>query len=253
MTQLPDPTGDQRHLGRTTPQPRWSGRHKPPLSCPSGLYSLKGCCSIGNHAKYRPWRRTSGRGAEVGGQSDTGVIYSGRPTLIAPPFRHQGDGRSVLDLLGDSFHNEIELVSRNAQGAAWIAGEILPLPSLLSGLEPEDVIDPECTDTRHVRTAVLIDRRQPASVPIRSASTGGLSHPLCESVGDAVPVKEWQLVEIPEVPGFHWRFTGRRVRGHRCRHSCPLATVWTTKARSLSGEVPHRPGGWRQWRGSMTP
>jgi len=149
-----------------------SVRIEPPLSCPSGLDGLNGRCSIRDQSIDHPRRRTSRRGAEVGGQSDTGVIYSCRPALGTPPLCHLDDRRRVLDLLSGSLHNEIELVGRHAQGAPRITGEISALPSLLSGLEPEGVIDPECAYARQVRTAILIDRRQPARVPIRSPSTG---------------------------------------------------------------------------------
>ena len=94
-----------------------SGRPKSPPSCPSGLLGLKGRRSIGLNAIDHPWRRTGGRGTVVGGESATGLIDSGRPTLIAPLLRHTCDVRRVPDLLGYAFHNEIELVSRNTQGA----------------------------------------------------------------------------------------------------------------------------------------
>jgi len=122
--------------------------------------------------------------------------------LIAPPLSHGCDSRRFLDLLGDAFHDEVESVSRKAQRASRIASEVSPLPSVLSGLEPEGVIDPQRADTRDVRTAVLIDCRQPTGVPIGPACARGLGHPLFESVCDAVPVKESKSVEVREVLGF---------------------------------------------------
>ena len=80
--------------------------------------------------------------AVVGGEIRTGIIDSGRPTLIASSLCHCGDRLLVDDRLGDSVHHEIELVGRNAQRANWIANEIPTLPSLRSRLEPEGTSSP---------------------------------------------------------------------------------------------------------------
>jgi len=103
-----------------------SVRIEPPLSCPSGLDGLNGRCSIRDQSIDHPRRRTSRRGAEVGGQSDTGVIYSCRPALGTPPLCHLDDRRRVLDLLSGSLHNEIELVGRHAQVHRGSRARFLP-------------------------------------------------------------------------------------------------------------------------------
>jgi len=223
-------------IGKGARQRSESGRPKPPLSCPSGLYGLKRRRSIRHQAIDHPWRRTSGRGAEIRSQSDTGFIDSGRPALIAPPLSHKCDSRSVLDLLGDAFHDEIEALCRKAQRTPRVTTEIPPLPSVFSGLEPEGVIDPQCAYARDVRTAVLIDCRQPTGVPIGSASARGLGHPLRESVCDAVPVKEWKPVEVRKVLGFGRCSSRRRAGGHHCCHSARACAVGV----SLRPGVPWR-------------
>ena len=210
-----------------------SARPKFPLSCPSGLYGLKGRCSTSHQPIDRPWRRTGGWRAEFGSQVDAGLVDPGRPAVIAPPFSHGCDNCRVLDLLGDAFHDEVESVSREAQRASRIASEISPLPSLLSGLEPEGAIDPKRADSGDVRTAVLIDCRQPTGVPIGSASTGGLGHPLFESFCDSVPVQDWKSVEVGQVLGFVRRSSESGAVGHRCCHSALPAPLIFPPTRRL--------------------
>ena len=158
-----------------------SCRSKRPLGCSSGLHRLKCSRSAEHQPIDHPGWRTSGRGAEVRRQCRPGFVHSRRPALITPLLGHGCDRRRVSDLLGDAFHDEVELVGCQAQRTSGVASEILPLPSVLTSLEREGVVDPQRPNARDVWTAVLIDRRQPTGVPIGPTSAGSLAHALGEA------------------------------------------------------------------------
>jgi hypothetical protein len=222
-------------------QRRTSGRPKRPLGCSSGLYRLKCSRSVKRHPIDHPRRRTSGRGAEIRCQCDTGFIYSRRPALIAPLLSHGCDRRRVSDLLGDAFHDEIEIVCCEAQRTPRVASEIPPFPSVFTGLEPEGVVDPQRPYARDVWTAVLIDRRQPTGVSIGPTSARSLAHPLRESVCDAVPVEEWKPIEVGKVLGSGRCASGRRTGVHHCCHSALACTVYVSHPPGVRGV---RPAAW---------
>ena len=91
----------------------------------------KGCdgeeCSrcLWRDAVYEPGWRSRGRCAELGRERQTCVVDSSRPALRGPALCHSRDGRRIGDLVRPPFHHEIELVGRDAQRAARVAGEIL--------------------------------------------------------------------------------------------------------------------------------
>ena len=151
----------------------------------------------------RPRRRSSGRGAVVGGQRQARGIDSSRPPFRTPPLRHRGYSRRIRDLFGRSLDHEIELAGGNAQGAARITGKVPPFEGLLTGLEPESTLEPQGPNPCHVRVSPRIDRRQPTRVAIWSPRPWCLTHSDHKSSFDIEPVDERQSVEVCEICRFH--------------------------------------------------
>ncbi len=106
-------------------------------------------------------------------------------------------------------------MSGNAQRAPRVARQIPPFAGELSGLEPEGAVEPERAHTCHMRASVPVDRRQPAGVPVRAASPGGLAYPLGETVLDNGPIDEWQPIEVGKIRRFHDGMTNPTTEIHR--------------------------------------
>jgi len=117
--------------------------------------------------------------------------------------------------LGHTFHDEVELMSGEAQGAARIAGEVSPLAGLLSRLEPERSVEPDRADTRHVRAPVPIDRRQPACMAIGATRPRSLCYPLGQAGFNRRPVDVGEPIEVSKICRFHDGVTDLKEATHR--------------------------------------
>jgi hypothetical protein len=76
------------------------------------------------------------RRAELGGERQARVVDPGRPAARGPARGQGGDGRRVGDRGGLALDGQVEVMGRDAQGAARIAGDVPALPGVLAGLEP---------------------------------------------------------------------------------------------------------------------
>src|SRR5690349_22274964 len=148
--------------------------------------------------------RRPGRGrAELGGERHAGVVDPGRPASGGPARGHVGDGGRVGDQGGLALDDQVELLGREAHGAARITGEVPALTAAPAGLEPEAAVGPQRTDAVDMRASVRVDRGQPAGMTVRSAGARHLGYARTELGLDAGPVEQRELVQVGKVDRFH--------------------------------------------------
>jgi hypothetical protein len=188
---------------------------KSPARRSSRLNREEGSCLACHQSENGPRWGSSRWSAVIGCQSHTGLIHSGWPSLRAPLLRHSDNHGRICDLFGHALHDEVELVSGNAQRAPRVARQIPPFTGQLSGLEPESAIEPERTDTCHMRASVPVDRRQPAGVSVGPPSPRSLGYPLGETILDNGPIDDWQLIEVGKIRRFHDGTTNPTMEIHR--------------------------------------
>lgn len=82
----------------------------------------------------------SGGGAVRGSDGPAGVVGVARPAPGVPAIRHGRHGGRVIDHTGLAFRNQVEVLQRQADGAARVTGEVPALAGLLAGHDPERTV-----------------------------------------------------------------------------------------------------------------
>src|SRR6185437_3717874 len=154
-------------------------------------------------AVHVPGRR-AGRGrTELRSERHARVVDPGRPASRCPARGHVGDGSRVGDQGGLALDHQVELLGREAHGAARITGKVPALAAALAGLEPEAAVGPRRADAVDMRASVRVDRGQPAGMTLRPAGARRLGYARTELGLDAGPLEQRELVQVGEVDCFH--------------------------------------------------
>src|SRR6202790_2584641 len=153
-------------------------------------------------AKHVPRRWSLRRRVERGGDTGPGLIQFGGPPLIRPGFGEARQcGRVGLPLCL-TFGDDIRIANRHRDRAAPVAGDVAALPGTRSGLEPEISVQPERSDSSHVRAPVLVHCREPrraSVVAVRSRWRSGI-----ELFDDVRPLHWGQPVRRTQIDDVHY-------------------------------------------------
>ncbi len=143
-----------------------------PASCTVGLLRAERERRFRHHLVDMPGRRARARGAILGSESP--ALHRGLPSLRPESLGHLLELCPVLDLLGLSLQDQVEGSGPDRSRAPRVPCEVLGLASSVPGGEAERSAEPQGAQRYGMRAAVGVHRREPASVPVRSAARGDL-------------------------------------------------------------------------------
>ena len=182
-------------------------------------------------AIHVPWRWSLRRCVERGGDARPALVGFRRPTLVRPRLREHAPpcpGRSPV--LRHRRRRRPRRGSTRRSSRRGSRCDVASLSRACARLEPERAIQPEGADRRHMRAAVLVDRREPrraSVVRVRSRRRSCI-----ELLGYGRPVHRRQPVLCTQVDDLHGAFPF--VAGDTCATACRRSDVpWSAKSSRL--------------------